>query len=874
LSGWAKFWAVDFHVHTPGSADAKPENYGTPDELVKAAMDAGLDAIVVTDHNTTSWVDRVRIAAKATPLVVLPGVEISTSEGHLLALWDEATPVEAINDVLVTLGIRSVDHGKLHIAADFGFAKAAEEVAKAGGLAIAAHVDKPKGLLGLSVKAQLRKALLTEELSAVELVHMDRLKDVKGPIGDARVLAVVQGSDTWAATKSAHAQSGIGARRTWIKAARPDLAGIRHALNDPDLRVVLTEPGPVVYPVIDRVEVSGGFLSGQAIDLCPDLNCLLGGTGAGKSLVLEAIRFCLDQQVDRTAFGHIADEVESRLTSSLGSAGVVTVLLTIAGERYRITRAFGHPPSPPEMSQWAGDDWATVAVHPAELVRLAAFSQGEILEYSREPVGRMSLIDAGLDLVALETTVAESKEAIKDNGHKLLSARSKVQALEAKAARETSLAEKVRELSGLFDTELVKQQDAWKKEAARLNKAVDGTRKLEAPELEVPSLAGVEWLAENDDVFKKAHAELVKLRETVDTSLATIAASIQATQVVLDALQLEWAGRHSSLKRKLDAELNKLSEGSTLPLLREQLERLQGELDEATSAKRDLEETARPELASLGEKREELLKTLRGARHQRRDMRRTRVAELNAKIAGAVKLDIPNDGDFAEFRAKLDLLKVGSHVREDVLESIARTIHPFRFVRLIWTNDIASLASAEDGIDVGSLAKFLANIDNKDLWETLLETQVIERPDTLTVKFRKEDGVSYASVEQLAHGQRCTAILVILLADGSSPVLVDQPEDALHAPWIEEYLVERLRDLRGTRQYLFATRSPGLVVSADAEQILTMKATAGRGELEASGSLERYDLNKLVLHHLEGGPVPFSRRARKLESSTKTDGQL
>jgi hypothetical protein len=63
------------------------------------------------------------------------------------------------------------------------------------------------------------------------------------------------------------------------------------------------------------------------------------------------------------------------------------------------------------------------------------------------------------------------------------------------------------------------------------------------------------------------------------------------------------------------------------------------------------------------------------------------------------------------------------------------------------------------------------------------------------------------------------------------PVIVDQPEDALHAPWIEEYLVDRLRALRGSRQYVFAMRSPGIVVSGDAEQIITLRATAGQGEL-------------------------------------------
>lgn len=147
--------------------------------------------------------------------------------------------------------------------------------------------------------------------------------------------------------------------------------------------------------------------------------------------------------------------------------------------------------------------------------------------------------------------------------------------------------------------------------------------------------------------------------------------------------------------------------------------------------------------------------------------------------------------------------------------------------------------------------------------------QLIDRPDRLTVKFKKPDSGGYAAIESLAHGQKCTAILVILLADGATPVLVDQPEDALHAPWIEEYLVDRLRSLRGSRQYIFATRSPGIVVSGDAEQIVTMKATAGKGEVEASGSLERHDLNRLALHHLEGGPIPFKRRTRKLLVSTQ-----
>ena len=52
---------------------------------------------------------------------------------------------------------------------------------------------------------------------------------------------------------------------------------------------------------------------------------------------------------------------------------------------------------------------------------------------------------------------------------------------------------------------------------------------------------------------------------------------------------------------------------------------------------------------------------------------------------------------------------------------------------------------------------------------------------------------------------------------------------------------------------------------------MTIKATAGHGDVEASGCLERYDLNRLALHNLEGGSLPFKRWTRKLEVSTLQD---
>jgi DNA repair ATPase RecN len=52
--------------------------------------------------------------------------------------------------------------------------------------------------------------------------------------------------------------------------------------------------------IIRSVKITGGFLDGHTFHFSPDLNCLLGGTGAGKSLLIEIIRFALDQQTSAT----------------------------------------------------------------------------------------------------------------------------------------------------------------------------------------------------------------------------------------------------------------------------------------------------------------------------------------------------------------------------------------------------------------------------------------------------------------------------------------------------------------------------------------------------------------------------------------------
>lgn len=72
---------IDLHAHTwPRSHDSVL----SPDDLVQRAKNAGLDAVVFTEHDTL-WDDKsVKALCEKHNFPVMAGVEISTDDGHML----------------------------------------------------------------------------------------------------------------------------------------------------------------------------------------------------------------------------------------------------------------------------------------------------------------------------------------------------------------------------------------------------------------------------------------------------------------------------------------------------------------------------------------------------------------------------------------------------------------------------------------------------------------------------------------------------------------------------------------------------------------------------------------------------------------------
>jgi predicted metal-dependent phosphoesterase TrpH len=70
----------DLHVHSNYSKDGE----SSIDEILRKAEEEGLDAIAITDHDSVDGAKHALAIPSA--VLVIPGIEVSTKQGHLLVL--------------------------------------------------------------------------------------------------------------------------------------------------------------------------------------------------------------------------------------------------------------------------------------------------------------------------------------------------------------------------------------------------------------------------------------------------------------------------------------------------------------------------------------------------------------------------------------------------------------------------------------------------------------------------------------------------------------------------------------------------------------------------------------------------------------------
>ena len=235
------------HVHTCLSPCGELDMH--PSAIARAAVEAGLDGIVVCDHNAADNVAAVGRAARAAGCVAVPGMEITTEEEvHLVALLPDAAAAGVLHArVAAALPGRNAPaaFGEQVIANEDGevlgfndsllagatswtVGRAADEIHRAGGLAIAAHADRERfGIVGQLGFVPPGLALDAIEVSAATAYDAGRRR-YADPVG----LPAVTGSD-------AHEPCAIGRALTFLHLDCAETAEVRRAIRAEGGRAVL-----------------------------------------------------------------------------------------------------------------------------------------------------------------------------------------------------------------------------------------------------------------------------------------------------------------------------------------------------------------------------------------------------------------------------------------------------------------------------------------------------------------------------------------------------------------------------------------------------------------------------------------------------------
>ncbi len=239
---------ADLHLHTALSPCAADEM--TPAALVEAALARGLDMIAVCDHNSARNVPAVQAAA-GDRLTVVAGIEITTAEEvHVVGLLPSATTASLVGDTIGnTLPAAQGDYnrffGEQYVMDSTGAVVAGEDKALAtatglrlenavaliqnyGGIAVAAHIDRPHfGVLG-----QLGFFPYDAGLDAAELSrHVVPGSPEAAKFREHR-LPLLYSSD-------AHFLEDVGAASTALELQAATFAELRLAVHGKDGRKVL-----------------------------------------------------------------------------------------------------------------------------------------------------------------------------------------------------------------------------------------------------------------------------------------------------------------------------------------------------------------------------------------------------------------------------------------------------------------------------------------------------------------------------------------------------------------------------------------------------------------------------------------------------------
>jgi DNA repair exonuclease SbcCD ATPase subunit len=617
--------------------------------------------------------------------------------------------------------------------------------------------------------------------------------------------------------------------------------------------------------VVEKIEISGGFLPGLSINIPRGLTCIIGARGSGKSTLAEAVRFAVSGLSATPK--HCADLVQA----NLAGGALVTITAVAEGSNfYTIKRGLKQNPV---LLTSEGRAINTVDLDRGTFLPLDAYSSLEIEAIADEALGdkRRNLLDElrSDQMRTIHMSLAESTRALEANADRIRTAQRMMEDLTEQIeehgdvrARLSALAPSDQESTADF-VRLSRQQQLNQREIAKLDSADrdlrtlgqtleqlrTGARNVFTARLAEEQSANADSLRRYDDLLAASLRPVEKLLSGIDGKIHEAQGTLAQARQNITGIHTSHAGELARLTALNQAAGEQARERASLEQQVAKLEALEQQRAELNT-----------DLKMLLERRKSLKADHILMRDQISTMRDEVASELQHEAGERVRIRVMRNADYLTYQQILvDGLR-GARVRnQNEIIATLMQLRPEQLAQLIQRNDIDSF---EEMTHFGTersrkiLDSFRETVDPLALEVTAIEDRI-----GIELNVATTGGPRFKDASDLSRGQKCTALLPILLARRDNPLIIDQPEDNLDNHFIFETVVSAVHRLKKRRQMIFITHNANIPVLAEAELVLVMNSDGRVGAIEKFGTVD--ECREQIIDLLEGGREAFQLRSKR-----------
>jgi hypothetical protein len=362
--------------------------------------------------------------------------------------------------------------------------------------------------------------------------------------------------------------------------------------------------------------------------------------------------------------------------------------------------------------------------------------------------------------------------------------------------------------------------------------------------------------SDNADILRQYDDLLAASLEIVEEHVSEISDQIRKAQnTVLQARQniIQAHTSHAGELARLTAVNEAASEQARVrAALEQQVAKLQGLEEQRLELNADLQ--------TLLDRRKSLKATHILMRDQISSLREEVASELQREAGERVRIRIMRNADHLAYQQMLvDALR-GARVRNhDEIIAALMQLRPEQLAQLIQVNDCASF---EEVTSFGrERSRRILDAFRESIDPLALEVIAIEDRIAIELNVSSAGQPNFKDASDLSRGQKCTALLPILLARRDSPLIIDQPEDNLDNHFIFETVVNAVQRLKRRRQMIFITHNANIPVLAEADLVLVMNSDGRVGVVEKSGTVD--ECREQIIDLLEGGREAFQLRSKR-----------